>query len=261
MRVHEWPLTLTDKVTLVDGRVFAYKAQLPPSREVEFYEAALVDLLPPHVGFPGTERGPCRHIATEWITAPSLRARVDGPAATRIEVMQIVEQACEQIALLDPGLPVYRDFAGIDAWRRLADRTLDGLTVEVDRGRYPDIPLAAVQRLRDWSESSAVLEAVSADAVIQHGDLTGHEVFPTAAGTRVIDWQRPVRGPRGIDLANLLHDLRIDPRNHVKEVLVQLSRFLLIDWAVAASTEILPDSDPTIPGSWVRSALHDMFPG
>ncbi|GAA2979214.1 hypothetical protein JOD63_002969 [Microbacterium terrae] len=260
VRVHEWPLTVTDRVILDDGRAFAYKAQLPPSIEVEFYAAARGSLLPPHIEFPRIEGSAGRWIATEWISSPSLRELVDDPAfGTLTAAASIAERACAEISLLDPRLPVLRDIGGVDAWRTLAARTLDGLAREVDAQRYPGVHGADVRRLRDWSESLPVLAAVDTEAVIQHGDLTGHEVFPMADGPRVIDWQRPVRGPRGIDLANLLHDIGIDPRSHVDEALVQISRFLLIDWAVDASTEILPGADPAIPGSWVRQALVDFF--
>lgn len=259
-RVHEWPLTVTEKVTLADGRTYAYKAQLPPSIETVFYAAVPGDLVPTHVAFPAPEPGQCAHVATEWIRELSLRARLaDSAPDSPNAVLRIGERACEQIASLSPELPVLHDFGGVGAWRTFANRTLDALTREIDAGRYPGLTIADAQLLRAWAETGPVLAAVDTDAVIQHGDLTAHEVFDTHDGLRVIDWQRPLRGPRGIDLANLLHDLGIPPRDHVGEAVTQLSRFVLIEWAVAVSTEILPDVDPAIPASWVRGALRDMF--
>lgn len=261
VRVHEWPLTVTDKVTLDDGRSYAYKAQLPPSIEIEFYAAAPGDLVPAHIDFPHMGQNSCGQIATEWIGVPSLRAHhTDVNRDSADTVVRIAEQACEQIAHLDPSLPVTRDFSGVEAWRVFVNRTLEGLSREVDQQRYPGVAYADVRRLREWAEARAILRAVDTEAVIQHGDLTGDEVFPTGDGVKIIDWQRPLRGPRGIDLANLLHDLGIPSRGHVEETLVQISRFVLIDWAVSVSTEVLPEGAPEIPGSWVRRALHDMFP-
>src|SRR5436309_10612868 len=46
--VHAWPLSCVQRLALEDGRALAYKSQLPPTVEPEFYDAASTPLLARH---------------------------------------------------------------------------------------------------------------------------------------------------------------------------------------------------------------------
>lgn len=66
--IHCWPLSVVERIEFADGRIIAYKAQLPPTVEPEFYQAARADLLPP-CRMLGRANG-CAHMAFEWIHQP-----------------------------------------------------------------------------------------------------------------------------------------------------------------------------------------------
>jgi hypothetical protein len=68
--IREWPLSWTQRIELADGRVYAYKSQLPPLVEPEFYAAAVSDLLPHHLD--SGRLGDAATVLVEWIDAPSL---------------------------------------------------------------------------------------------------------------------------------------------------------------------------------------------
>jgi aminoglycoside phosphotransferase (APT) family kinase protein len=111
-----------------------------------------------------------------------------------------------------------------------------------------------------WAGTPAVRRLLDAEPVVSHGDLSPEEVFVTDDGIRVIDWQRPVLGPPGLDLVGLLRGLGHDPRRECDAALVALDRFVLLRWAVVAADDLLPTLPPDVPASWTALALRDLAP-
>ncbi len=117
------------------------------------------------------------------------------------------------------------------------------------------MPADAPAKVAAWARSAAVVDAATANPRLTHGDLSPQEVLLTSDGHRIIDWQRPVRGPGDLDLVSLLRFRRIDPLQHAPAAVVQLSWFVLLHWAAVAQTDLLPELPPDIPEGWALAAL------
>jgi hypothetical protein len=238
--VHSWPLSWVERVLLDDGRGYACKTQLPPTVEPEFYARARSTLLPGHV------RLTTDTIALDWIDAPLLEAVRDPDA-----LIEHGRAVVGEIGELDSDLPTYLDIAGETAWRTEVEWALDGLA------RFPGIDPVAVDGLRTWAAQPSVLRVVDAAAGVIHGDLTPHQVFLTPDGYRVIDWQRPVRGPSDVDLVALLVHSRLDPAPHVEPAAIGIYWLLLLHWAVRGERDVAPGLP--LFRAWVGAAINHVL--
>lgn len=254
--VHEWPLTRIEELRLLDGRHLAYKTQLPPSVEPQFYARARSPILVNH-----TDLGRVGHghaIVTAWIDAPTLYSHDSDDEA----YLRRATQVSKAIADIAGEPPVYLDLSTGPAWKTAVRSTGRRLRALIDSGRFARISTTRIDELDAWADRHTTIAAVTADPGIVHGDLMPDEVFlfddcddPTAANSRVIDWQRPVLGPRGLDLVGLLHARGIDPQPHVGAELIRIDAFLLLYWAALAAHELLPSLPSTPPEEWALSAL------
>lgn len=91
--IHQWPLSCVQKVCLDGGQKFAYKSQLPPSVEGDFYERASSALLPGCrvLG----DLGRCHTMTLDWIEAPLLRDTVHSGSELVACGERILSQICE----------------------------------------------------------------------------------------------------------------------------------------------------------------------
>jgi hypothetical protein len=250
---HAWPLTSTDEIRLADGRRFAYKAQVPPTVEVEFYAAVTSPLLVGHHDLGRT--GTTRHLVTEWLEAPRLSAGGDG-AGGQGEATFVAQarSLIAEIARIDPSAPIYLDFSTEAGWTEAVYETARRLRHLIDVRAFADFPPDAPERLIQWSRGPAVRRALAETPRIAHGDLSPEEVFVTPQGYRVIDWQRPVLGPEGLDLVSLLRMSGIDPLRHVAPEVVAIASLILLHWA-AIAPELVPTAPPEIYQGWALEAL------
>jgi hypothetical protein len=247
--VHEWPLTRTEDVRLTDGRRFAYKAQLPPTVEPEFYAQSTSPLLSPHRDLGRVGR--TAFLATEWIVAPTLR----GSGLSESEFVARAREVVRGIGAIGGNAPAFLDMSTPNALGEAVGITADRLAALIASGRFANIATDAPPRLASWGHAAALVDAATSNIQLTHGDLSPEEVFVTADGFRVIDWQRPVLGPTELDLVSLLRFRRIDPLRYVRPEVVQLSWFMLLHWAALAQAVVLPDLPPDIPESWAQQAL------
>ncbi len=251
--VHEWPLTRTEEVRLSDGRHVAYKCQLPPSIEPGFYASARSPLLPAHVDL-GRD-GECSYLVTDWIESESLHAQ----RLSRDDLLSAASDVVDAISRIDGDPPTYLDLSTRKSWDEANDDVVSKLRTLIGMGRFGAIPLADVDRLRRWAGEPGVIAAATARPTMVHGDLSLEEVFRVHDGWRVIDWQRPVLGPRELDLVSLLRHARIDPAPFVAREFVELSSFLLLHWSVTASHDLLPDLPPELPQSWAVTSIREIL--
>jgi len=254
--VHEWPLTRTEDVRLDDGRRYAYKTQLPPTVEQQFYEQASSSLLAPFRDL--GQAGASSFLAVEWIDAPTLYA----PALEEGDFIAQARQVVDGIGGITGAPPVFLDLSTPDALGSAAGITAERLASLIRSGRFARVPSDSPSRIEEWARAMPVVEAAASNPRVTHGDLSPEEVFRTADGYRVIDWQRPVRGPADLDLVSLLRYRRIEPLLYVHAEVVELSWFVLLHWAALVQTDLLPDLAPTIPEGWALAALpHILNPG
>ena len=78
-----------------------------------------------------------------------------------------------------------------------------------------------------------------------HHDLHGDNVFLLPDGPRIIDWQRPIRGPLGLDLATLVESFGYDPRSRLAPGLTQVLGLLRIHWFTACAARWFPPGAET----------------
>ncbi|HEY9292552.1 MAG TPA: phosphotransferase [Microlunatus sp.] len=253
--VHEWPLTRTEELRLADGRRLAYKTQLPPSVEPQFYARARSPLLVEHTDLGRAGQG--HAIATAWIDGPTLHSSAGDVDA----YLRCADRVTNSILEISGDPPVHLDLSTESAWQAAVRSTSRRLRALIRAGRFVRIPTERVDGLQAWAERSATIAAVTADPGIVHGDLTPEEIFLLNDGDgadehcRVVDWQRPVRGPRGLDLVALLRARGIDPRTRLDAELVRIEAFPLLHWAALAAKEILPSMPPRLPEEWVLTSL------
>jgi hypothetical protein len=152
-------------------------------------------------------------------------------------------------------IPIYLDIGSIDAWSANARIAMEKLRVLVQDRRFPSIDLDAVRRVETWTETAEVFAAVTANPRVTHGDLRGDQVFVTADGYRVIDWQRPIIAPPEIDLVGLLVGQRIEPCRFVDATMVRIFWFLRLCWAVEAQFDLFPAFRGPLFDGWSSQAV------
>jgi len=247
-QVHGWPLSSVERVRLVDGRTLAYKAQLPPTVEPSFYEAATSPLLPGHqlLG----RLGATETMALEWIDAPLLTGAADLAGHGRAVVAAIGE--------IRGDLPSYLNAGDTDAWAELAAETTDRWERIIEAGWFRSTGAEEVAKVRAWAESRPVLAAIEAGTRITHGDLKADQVFTTADGYQVIDWQRPVVAPPEVDLVSLLVGAGVDPRPVCEPAVVGIFWLLRLRWAVEAQDELFPGTRFPLFDGWAAEAAANI---
>ena len=251
--IHEWPLSCVQRLVVAGGRRLVYKAQLPPSIEVEFYDRAASSLLPSHRFLAKVDE--CQIMTLDWIDAPLLRE------ATRSEGewAEHGRRLVAQIGDIRGNPPVYLDVGSVDAWSSVVDATLRTLEGLIGAGRFRAIRRESMNALRRWAESQTVRECIGNAPRLIHGDLNAGQVFLEQDGYRVIDWQRPVIGPPDVDLVSLLVAERIDPRAYVAREAAGVFWFLFLRWAVVAQAELFPDFAGPLFGRWAAVAARQIL--
>ena len=247
--IHAWPLSCVQRLRLADGRQVIYKSQLPPTVEPEFYERASSRLLPGYrlLG----KLGACHIMAIAWIEAPLL----SDVAHDETELVAHGRRVMEQIGAIGGDLPIYLDLRSVAAWSGLVEAVLGKLRTLVLDGRFGRTDLDAARRVRAWATSGEVVRTVSERARLAHGDLLAEQVFVTADGYRVVDWQRPLLAPPAIDLVALLVSQGLEPRRHVAPAEVGIFWFLRLHWAVEAQHDLFPAFRGPLFDNWAAEAI------
>jgi hypothetical protein len=242
--LHEWPLSCVQRLALADDRKLIYKTQFGPTVEPEFYANARSSLLPSAQTIYRSEGHVC--MLLEYVDAPL----IEDLDLTEEEAVRIGREVMEQVAAIAGELPYYLDVSDEPKWERFVHITLTGLRALIDEGKFGLVEKALPRDLERWAWSGPVLSVVRAQPGCVHRDLGGDNVFVLPNGYRVIDWQRPVLGPTGMDLATLLESLGFDPVPHVGESVVKVLDFFRINWAVECAVKWLPVGAPTYD-KWV----------
>ena len=218
--IHEWPLSCVQKVTLDNGKQLIYKSQLPPTVEPAFYEQAESALLPGHqlMG----RFGDCDTMIIDWIDAPLLRDQ----GLNSHQLIEHGKRITAQIGDIVGDLPVYLDIGSERAWLEVAGSTMEKLSALITDGRFHFSNSDVLGNLQHWIRSDQVLETISCNPRVIHGDLKADQVFLLDDEYRIIDWQRPYIAPPEVDLVSLLVDLHIEPCHIVKQSVIDIFWFL-----------------------------------
>lgn len=245
VEVHAWPLSCVQRLQLADGRRLAYKSQLPPTVEPGFYAAASSPLLPAFRDLGAA--GNARVMTVDWLDAPPLKPDDD-------RLVEHGRALVEQISAIGGTPPAYVDIGSVGAWARCVAGTVGSWTTAVEAGWFRLTGPADIERVLAWARTDPVLAAIVAGPRITHGDLKADQVFCSADGYRVIDWQRPVLGPPEVDLASLLQYAGRDPREAVAAPVVAIAWFLRLQWAVEAQVDLFPGRRLPLLDTWAAEA-------
>lgn len=248
--LHAWPLSQVEKLTTEGGARFIYKVQRAPTVEPEFLTQVQSPLLPPCTVL---WRDPDQAaLLFPFLTAPTLKSQALDVAS----LVAVGRELLQEIGALGTATPVYRDLSTLALWQGFVEETLGMLTALVDRGIFVQTTHEQIDAVRSWAARPDVRATLSETSQLIHGDLKVEHVFCPATGYQVIDWQRPYRAPREIDLALLLESQGISPEGYVSPAALGVRWFLLLHWAVEAKTHLLP----TLPffENWVQNALREI---
>ena len=219
---------------MCDGARWVYKSQREPTLEADFYANIVSPVLPKHRVL--TRTPPYSTIIFEYVDAPTLGTLPLTEEAALAHGRAIVE--C--IGGIEYDAAVYIDVGTVQKWRRFVDSTLGALSGLVADGRFVRSRDADVRAVAAWAGTPNVLRAIEETSRLVHGDATGENVFFTADGYKIIDWQRPQRGPADVDLVAFLDSVGVDPLRHVDPAVVGVKAFMHLSWAVEAKTNLLP---------------------
>jgi hypothetical protein len=243
--LHEWPLSCVQRLRLTDGSQVIYKSQVhATSVEPEFYAAvngrqeddpSLCRGRLPHATLLGTLANSVGMIF-EYIDAP----RLEYLQLTEAEIVEHGNRLLGVLRQFPADLPVYYDISTQVKWRVFAEDTLSMLHRLIARSELRLTTTAMLQKLADWSKSEAIGTALQAPPALNHGDLSGDNVFVTPDGYKIIDWQRPVCGPAELDQVTYLFAMGMDPLIYINRSILELNWFLHLRWFVECKLHWFP---------------------
>jgi hypothetical protein len=237
-RLHYWPLSTVEELVLTSGARWIYKAQLPPTLEAEFYQRAHSPLL-----------APCRILRSDEHGAELLLPRLLFPTlrdwqGDESDFVGLGQEIVGHIGQIAGEVPVFRDLGSPAAWRIFVAET-----VALIAPLWPE-QAEAVTR---WSEEPLVLQLIEETSQLISGDLKAEHVFLELDSPKVIDWQRPLRAPAGVELALLLESRDISAEKYVSPEALGVRWLVLAHWALFAHKNYLPEL-PFLT-QWAKDAL------
>jgi thiamine kinase-like enzyme len=234
--LHEWPLSCVEQVITNEGRKWVYKSQSGPTVEPQFYANAKSKLLVAGKTLYKSESG-FVNMLFEFIEAP------------RIEDLNLSDHAITaawnnlslSIAKIEGKLPYYHDISEKKLWEELMETMLKNLEKLVFQGSFQRVDEMALRKLRNWVWSEEVLAALGKNIGFVHNDLSSENVFVMPDGYRIIDWQRPIIGPKELDLAALLASLNRETGRFVDQSIVWIMYLLRIEWFTECAARWFPE--------------------
>jgi hypothetical protein len=236
--LHEWPLSCVQRLTTADGRQLIYKSQSGPTVEPEFYERARSDLLPAIETIHRSDAYACM-----LMEAIAGRRALD-LGLSEAAAIEMGQTLLRQIACIGGEPPCFLDISSPDHWAAAMEEVLKDLRQLVARKSFKLVDESTARQIERWAFSGSVLSAMAARPGCVHGDLGGDNVFVVSDGYRVIDWQRPLRGPANLDLARWLESLGFDPFQCMAEEIVWAMYLLRIGWFAQCSVRWFPEGVP-----------------
>jgi hypothetical protein len=247
--LHEWPLSCVEQLITSQGDEWIYKSQFGPTVESQFYARARSRLLVAGKTLFSSETGHT-NMLFEFIKDPLIKDLNLSDDA----VVTAGHSIIENIALVEGELPYYLDISTKIRWEALMENMLDNLRRLVSQGTFKSADHELLCNLREWAFCEKVWAALSRNVGLVHNDLNGDNVFVSPEGYRIIDWQRPILGPRELDLASLLDSLGREPAEYVDEGVVWLMYLLRIEWFTECAVRWFPEGQDSYDKAITRLA-------
>jgi thiamine kinase-like enzyme len=234
--LHEWPLSCVEQVITKAGKKWVYKSQFGPTVEPQFYANAKSKLLVDGKTLYQSESG-FVNMLFEFIEAPRI-ADLNLPDDAIIASWNNLSQS---ITKIEGKLPHYHDISEKKLWEALMETMLENLEKLIFQGSFQSVDNRALRKLRKWAFSEEVLAALGKNIGFVHNDLSSNNVFILPDGYRIIDWQRPVIGPKELDLATLLASLNREAKKFVDQSIVWIMYLLRVEWFTECAARWFPE--------------------
>jgi hypothetical protein len=234
--LHEWPLSCVQRLTLSDGRRLIYKTQYGPTVEPDVYARVRSRLLPWAETIYRAGGHACMLI--EYVAAPMF----EDLAPSECDAVRVGRQIQSEIAAIDGERPHYIDVGDEARWTTYVEAMLGELSGLIEQGAFTIVTPSMVRNLARCAQSEPVLDAIRGRPGYVHRDLSADNILVLSDGDyRVIDWQRPILGPVGLDMVDLLNSLGYDPSCHIDAGVVQIWLLLSIGWLTEAKARWFPE--------------------
>lgn len=233
--LHEWPLSSVELLKTAPGQRWVYKSQTRPSVEAKFYENASSPILLSCTRIESPLPGHS-HLLLPYFSAPQLEAK----QLTVQEVLSLGQELHSEISAIQGDLPVYLDIGTAERWHEQLATLLKELEYLRSREIFQFLSLEDIRKLDKLGQSQEILSTFDSPAYL-HGDLSGKNVFVSGENFKVIDWQRPLRGPIDLDRAILLTSLGFNPANLLNPGIIKLMLFLHIRWLSECALRWFPE--------------------
>jgi hypothetical protein len=234
--LHEWPLSCVEQLITNEGRKWVYKSQFGPTVEAQFYANAKSKLLVAGKTLYRSESGYV-NMLFEFIDAP----RIKDLNLSDDSIVAAWNDLSQSIAKIEGKLPCYHDLSEKKRWEELMETMLENIEKLVFRGSFQSVDHMALLKLRHWVHSEEVLTALVQDIGFVHNDLNGDNIFVLPDGYRLIDWQRPIIGPKALDLAALLISLNREVNRFADKSIVWILYLLRIEWCTECAVHWFPE--------------------
>ncbi len=244
--LHAWPLSCVQRLHLAGGGTCIYKVQAPPTVEPEFYAQASGALLvhAQVIHQPGRPAA----LLLEEIAAPRLCDLKLTPAQVNAMGWEVVAQ----VAALGGELPAVAELCTPAQWAGYAGALVERLAALVTAGTFTAVDEHLVRRIATLAARPAVQDAFATPIGYVHGDMTASNLFVGDDGYRLVDWQRPLRGPVALDVTALLDSAGLEPGEFIAPGIVQLFYLLRIGWFAACAYRWFLPGAPTYDAAIVR---------
>ena len=242
--LHEWPLSCVEQLITNDGSQWVYKSQFGPTVEAQFYANAKSKLLIAGKTLYQSESG-FVNMLFEFIDAPRMKDLNFSDHA----IVAAWNSISQSIARIEGKLPYYQDISQKHLWKELMETMLENLEKLVFQGSFQIVDQMALQKLRKWTFHEEVMAALGKNVGFVHNDLSSDNVFILPDGYRLIDWQRPIIGPKELDLAALLDSLSRDARSFVDQSIVWILYLLRIEWFTECTVRWFPEGQDSYDSS------------
>ena len=250
--LHEWPLSCVEQIITKEGSKWVYKSQFGPTVESQFYANAKSKLLVAGKTLCESESG-FVYMLFEFIEAP----RIKDLNLSDDAIVAAWSNLSQSIAKIEGTLPYYHDISEKKLWEELMETMLDNLEKLVFQRAFQRVDTIALRKLRNWVYSEEVLTALGKDIGFVHNDLSGGNIFVMSDGYRLIDWQRPIIGPKELDFVGLLDSLNREVRSFVDPSLIWLMYLLRIEWCTECAVRWFPEGQDFYDSS-IRRLIHEV---
>lgn len=234
--LHEWPLSCVELIITKKGEKHIYKSQFGPTVEADFYARAKSDLIISGKTLRKTKTGYVNMLFDYIEEQPFANLSL-----TDDEVVAKGKDILKQLENIGNDLPYYLDISCEQNWFTAMGKMLLDLKALVSSGNFTEVDTSKIEVIQHLIGSDQVLKALSTNVGLTHNDLSGENVFIVANEYRIIDWQRPVLGPRAVDFVNLLESMKIEPTKYVEVGTVLIMYLLRIHWLTEAATRWFPE--------------------